>query len=314
MRVLASPSLPALTMLLGLALACVDEPPELTGAGGSCEYNQDCEDPLVCFESVCVDDTGPALDMSIPSPLAATTPGGGLFAYVHIPGRDPDQRVEFSFDPFGPSPTSTILEWAGNDFPEYSGLTLEAPLEPGAHWLRGRVLDGALQPYENPSATQYVLIFVRDPVHPDKPMVGMLEPRPDRRHRAGTPLPYSIAVLPGSFIFSTYGGVCEPLPDCADPFAPECEDECGPISRSGRAHLYLDEELPDCFAAGCFGNYVDGLEGQDDAYIVHGHVHESNFAEPGLHELSAVLFYDYTPYPSASAPIYTTQTLEVIAE
>lgn len=75
---------------------------------------------------------------------------------------------------------------------------------------------------------------------------------PDRRHRAGTPLAYKIAVLPGSFVFSTYGGV------------------------------------------------------------IRGHIDDSDTAEPGLHQLSVMLVYDYQPYPSASAPIYSTQPLEFV--
>jgi hypothetical protein len=313
MRGLTSCSL----LTLGLAFACGEpEPQPLASLGEPCEFGADCQEALSCIEAECVDDSGPKLEFVFPSPLDAVTIGELMFAYVRVYERASQDDLEFTFDPFGPTPMTTFLEWDEFAYPNDNGLSIPTPPEPGAHWLRARVLDADGAPYENPSATQYIMVFVRDELDPDKPLLGLLEPRPDRPHVAGTDLTYEIAVLPGSFSFSDYGTTCEPLPDCADPFAPECEAECGPISRSGYAFVYLDHDLSSCVAEqpGCANDYDGIADEQIDAVIVRGQVGAMFLPEPGAHTFSAMLFHTQGgPYPSTLAPIFVTQTFDIVS-
>jgi hypothetical protein len=304
------------SICLGVSLAACGldpDPQPLAGPGGSCDVASDCEAPLSCIENTCVDDRGPALSFVFPAALDAVDFGATLSTYVYVADRQPDDVVEFTFDPFGPSPLTTILEWTFSASPDYHGTDLTTPPQAGAYWLRARVLDADGKPYDNPSATQYVMTFVRDELHPDKPIVTLLEPRPDQIHPAGTPLSYTVAVLPGSFSFSQYSSACHPLDNCDDPFAPECADTCGPISRSGEVLLYLDQDLPECATElpGCLPSYISIPEEQLDAFIVRGEILPTFVETPGRHTLSAMLSYDYAPYPTANAPIFTSQTLDI---
>jgi hypothetical protein len=303
-----------LSIAVGLGLiGCGPESEPLAQLGQACEYSPDCAEPLSCIESICVDDQGPALDIVFPSELDAVELGGSFFTYVSvIPEREPGDAVALTFDPHGPNPITTRHEWADNDYPCCTGLGLAAPLEPGPHWLRVALLDDDGQPYANPSATKEVLVFVRDGVHPDKPSVALLEPRPGHVHPIGHDLTFVAAVLPGTFAFSSYGEFCEPLPDCADPFAPECEDECGPVSRFGGLVALLDQDLPACTLdqVSCALSFVARPDEQLDAIIVRGTIDAAEL-EAGDHELAVMLVHDYAAYPSEAAPIYTTQPLRV---
>ena len=268
---------------------------------------------------MCTDDSGPYLIYTDPAHLDAVAFGGTMYSLVGVNNRNFGDDVEYTFDPFGPSPTTQLLEWDDQSGGGYDDINLETPPTSGAHWLRVRVVDAEGVPYENPSATVIVMVFVRDELHPDKPLVGVLEPRPDHPHVDGTELIFELAVMPGSFSFSAYGGLspCQPLPDCPDPFAPECEDECGPIPRIGDAKVYLDEDFESCLPVefpNCTLDYKGEIEEYLDAFVARGYIDADLVPEPGSHTFSAMLWYGYGPYPTSEAPIYVTTPLEIVSE
>lgn len=298
-----------------LALACTPEPePMLAGIGDACEQSSDCESEL-CQHLVCVDDPdGPSLWITSPQDLEAFDSGlASVYFYFSI-GVDTaaGDRVMVTIDPGRAGETTAVFDELMNGFPtETTEVPIPAGLSDGPHQLLTQIIDASGEPYPNPSATDLRTIFVRDAEITNTPQVAIHWPPPGHEYREGQPIDIEIAVLPGSFAFSSLGDSCRPLDGCTPAFAPECEASCGPVSRSGSALLYVEEDFPACLAdepIGCEFAFIGLLSpGSQDVELLDGHLIRGTIPlGPGDYTLTAALSYpgECSIYPSKATAMY----------
>jgi hypothetical protein len=309
---------PAILILSSmLALACAPEPePMLTQIGYGCEQSSECESGL-CQHLVCVDDQdGPYLTVSSPDNFEGFDAGlTGLYMFFSIPWDGPaGDRVMVTIDPGEAGETTVVFDEFHNGFP--TGTT-EVPvpggLSEGPHRMLTQIIDASGEPYPNPDATDLRTIFVRNAEVPNTPQVAIHWPPPGHEFIADQPIVIDIGVLPGSFTFSSWGGACRPLADCTPAFAPECEDTCGPVARSGSALLYIEEDFPACLAdapISCELSFAALLTpGSQEVELLDGHLIRGTIEiplPPGEYTLTAALSYAgaCSIYPSRSAAMY----------
>lgn len=312
----------AALVLLALGCASPEEQAQMPAAGEACDVDGRCAEGLSCIRLVCADDRGPSFSVGYPEHLEAFEGEvTGLDFYFGVPVVIGDQ-IELLIDPGTVDEHRELLALEDDDDYQYvyASLSLPAPLAVGPHRLRMRVIDGDGQPYPNPSATHDVIVFVRDPDIPSTPQVAIVWPPFGHQHRLGNPLEVEVAVLPGSFTFVDDSDNCPPLPDCEPVFAPECENQCGPISRMGHAKLFSRPDYPDClldFPVGCNGDYIASMRpGSVD--VIDGHqirvvLPPERFTELGTVPLQAALSYSYhDPYPTADAVVHHSITLTLV--
>jgi hypothetical protein len=311
----------ALALCLLSAFGCAEAAPVLLpGAGEACDDNGECAAGLDCRHLVCVDNEGPSLSWVLPFHLEAYEGEiDSLAVNVHVSSSSAGDQVELIVDPGADDPHREVFVAA--DLYTTINFLLPTPLAVGPHHLRARLLDDDGQPYANPSASAEIVVFVRDLAIPDTPQIAIVWPPSGYEHRLGNPLEVEIAVLPGSFAFVTQGDSCEPLPNCEPELAPECESECGPVSRYGHARLYSQLDFPECLLGeglDCNTNYIANLRpGGDvdviDAHQVRGVLDDQIFEAPGAVPLAVALSYDnYGPYPSAANVIHETVELQLV--
>jgi hypothetical protein len=305
-----------------LVLACVPEAePMLAAVGEACEQASDCASEI-CQHLVCeADQDGPTLSMVFPADLwafDAGLPSVNLFFSIDSDDAAGD-RVRVTIDPGTADEASAVFDAFVNGY--VAGVTevvVPGGLSDGPHRVLAQIIDADGEPYPNPSATDQRVIFVRDAVLPDTPQLAVHWPPPGHEYRADQPADLEIAVLPGSFAFSSLAGDCHPLDDCTPAFAPECGASCGSVSRSGSVIVYVEDGFPACLAdepISCEGQFIGLLEpGSDDAELLDGHlIRGPLFLLPGEYTLTAVLRYssDYTIYPSEAEVIYDQISISV---
>lgn len=308
-----------LMVALSCSLACGPEPAaELPAAGEPCDEGQ-CAAGLDCVRLLCADDTGPRVDLSLPSHMSVF--GYELTVvsvYMTVTSDNDDDQVEIVVDPGGDPQTQLFpIE----ELYKTVDMFLQTPLGPGPHRVRVRVVDAGGQPYTNPSATAEHLLFVRDPDIPNTPQVALVWPPSGYQHRIGNPLEVEVAVLPGSFTFAD-GDTCEPLPDCEPAFAPECEATCGPVTRYGHAKLYSLSDYPGCLLntpIDCNGEYIGALRAIGSGELIDGHQMRGMISaellgdEPGSIPLTVALSYSaHDPYPNDANVIHETIELQLV--
>jgi hypothetical protein len=298
-----------------LALACTQEPePEpLLAIGEGCEQSSECESGL-CQHLVCMEDPdGPYLILVSPDDFDAFDTGlSSVNFYFSIDTIATGDQVMMTIDPGEPDEITAVFgEWP--DVMSYGSMDVPIPggLSDGPHRVLVQVVNASGEPYPNRNASEQLVIFVRDAVVPSTPQVAIHWPPPGHEYRAGEPIDVEVGVLPGSFVFSNLGDLCQPIIGCTPAFAPECEDTCGPVSRAGTVALYVEEDFPMCLAdepIGCEFSFVALLTpGFDDAELLDGYmIHGPIMLEPGEYTLTAALSYSgaCAIYPNKSAAMY----------
>jgi hypothetical protein len=305
------------------AFGCTsDEGPQLPAAGEACDLEGQCAANLDCIHLVCADDRGPNIMLNLPEHMTIVdNVDTSLTAIAFVESANDGDQIEFIVDPGAANPHRELYPI---DADSGGGLlTLPAPLAVGPHHLRARVVDGDGQPHANPSASTEHVLFVLDPDIPDTPQIAVVWPPSGYEHRIGSPLEIEIIVRPNSFTFVAEGDDCGPIPGCEPEFAPECEDQCGPVSRFGHVKLFTLPDYPGCLLdepISCNGSYIDALRPDgDDVEVTNGYQLRASVpgerlgSEPGSVPLSVALSYDYhDPYPSAANVIYETITLKLV--
>ncbi len=287
-----------------------------------CQSDDDCLAEQSCSEFRCVDDRGPALQITLPEPL---TPLGVddtslaiTFAHAGLVLSDADAVVEgegkvhITIDP---DRDTAITEVALTD-----GLNLEfgGPLEPGPHRLIAQAVYGDGTSYANPSAIDHTVFFVQD-VNPARPQVAIVEPRPGYRHVVGEPLTVTVATRNFDLVNSDETG-CQAI-DC-DPFgddAASCtfaSDSCTSVTTSGHAHVYILPDYPACLSdvISCAGKYIQSIKpAEGTANQVTVVIPGDRFPEAGTFPLSVGLQYnDHDSYPNEPHAIYDQFHIEIV--
>jgi hypothetical protein len=305
-----------------LALACTPEPElePLVEVGDGCEQSSECESGL-CQHLVCVDNPdGPYLVVNSPEDLEAFDSGLASVSFWFSIGPDtPEARVMVTIDPGRVGETTAVFDSLVNGFPtETSDVLIPAGLSDGPHQVLTQVIDASGEPYPNPHATDLRTIFVRDAEIPSTPQVAIHWPLPGHEYLAGQPIEIEVAVLPGSFTFSSVGESCRPLDDCTPAFSQACEESCGQVSRSGSAVLYVEEDFPACLAdepIGCELAFRGLLSpGSPEASLLDGYLIRGTIPlEPGEHTLTAALSYsgECSIYPNKASAMYDQITISV---
>ncbi|MFO7563989.1 MAG: hypothetical protein R6X02_15190 [Enhygromyxa sp.] len=302
------------------SLACSPAADPGPVAGEACDDQGRCAEGLDCMRRVCVDDRGPAVRILLPESLQAFDGElSSILVNVSVVDLGEGDQVEVIVDPAVANPHRELVAIDG----ESASVTLTLPtaLAPGSHHLRAQLVDADGQPYPNPSASAEVVLFVRDPEVPDTPRVAVVWPPSGYQHRIGTPLEVEVVVMPGSFGLVGEADSCAPVVDCEPELGPECEDSCGPVSRSGHAKLFTLPDYPACLfdlPISCNGQYImslrpgAGAELLDD-HRVRGVLPGEQLTVPGTRPLQAALsFADHDPYPSRANVIYDQITIELI--
>jgi hypothetical protein len=297
-------------------VSCVEEPeaPALPAADEACTSEGACASELSCVRLICRDNSGPKIDLRSPAPSTAFAGEvDRLWVFVHVDLAVGD-RVELSVDPNGDAPH--FFEFV--EFPVgtiNTELVLPGPLAVGPHRARARVLSAQGQPYSNPSASDEIVFFVRDPELPSTPQVAIVWPPHGYEHRRGNPLEVEVAVLPDSFTFVYSGSHCAPLPDCEPAFAAECEGECGAVSRSGHGKFFTEPDWPGCLTdtpISCAVRYITTTS-VIDGFRARGTITGARFDDLGPFPLQASLNYtNHSPYPTTTSVIYEAITLQVV--
>lgn len=307
---------PAILILSStLVLACTPDPePEpLAVVGDACEQSSDCESGL-CQHLVCVEDQdGPYLLVGFPEKLEAFDSGlAGVYFFFSIPPDSTSDRVKVTIDPGRAGETTAVFDELVNGFPtEATDVPVAGGLSDGPHQVLTQIIDASGEPYPNPDATDLRTIFVRDAEVPSTPQVAIHWPLPGHEYLAGQPIDIEVAVLPGSFAFSSLGESCRPVDNCTPAFAPECEASCGPVSRSGSVAFYIEEDFPACLLdqpIGCELSFVGLLTpGSPDVELLDGYLIRGTLPlEPGEYTLTAALSYagQCSIYPNKTAAMY----------
>lgn len=299
--------------------ACAAEGPQLPAAGEACDEQGQCAAGLDCMHLVCVDDRGPQIVVQLPEQLTVVpNDATSLATAVSVTDVVDGDQLELIVDPTAAAPQRELIAIDGNS--ANAELTLPAPLAPGSHHLRARIVDADGQPYPNPSASAEVVLFVRDPDIADTPQIAVVWPPSGHQHEIGNPLEIEIAVLYDSFTFVTSGADCKPLPDCEPELGPACEAECGPVSRLGHAKVFMLPDYPACLfdqPINCNGLYIASLRPDDAELLGDGRVRAvipaERLLEPGSTPMQVALSYvDHDAYPSKANVIYDEIMLELI--
>lgn len=309
---------------LGFLTACYSvEFDEQVSDAYYCTADDQCLETQACAQFRCVDDRGPGLEIQGPEkepPSEIEDGETSLNVSIKISDftldeatnvRDGFGKILLTIDPHGDLPISQLVDTKDTQ------IDLGMGLAPGAHRLVAQAVYGDETPYENPSASDYVVFFATEAI--ERPQVAVLEPAPNHVHVVGQPL--TVTVANRNFTFVDNGDDCH-VPDC-DPFTDlEClpfDDGCTEINKTGHTHLYLLPNYPDCLLdspVNCNFNYVASVrpaEGTGNGAMVSTVIDGESFPEVGNFTLTAALQYsDHDPYPSKSFVIYDSIPISVI--
>ncbi|MCA9686588.1 MAG: hypothetical protein KC457_30765 [Myxococcales bacterium] len=291
-----------------------------------CTSDEDCGADQACSEFRCVDNRGPALDITLPEELTPYPTGADTI------------NINFNVDDLELSDSTSHTEGSGmvailvdgeqvstSTSPEGAIVTLPEPLVSGGHQVAVQAIYGDGEPYENPGAFAFTAVFVQDE-NPNRPQVTMLQPEQGHRHVLGEDMDVEIATR--NFTLVSSSALCTWEADC-DPFvlgsacvpADECNAEIPPTE--GHVHLYLLDNYPDCLLTpnildSCNGDYalamVPGAEGiEGDEERLRGKIPAEEFTAPGTYKLTVSLQYGHhPPFPNPQFVIHNSIEIEVV--
>lgn len=308
----------------GAAIGCygVDFDDQLAGVF-YCQSDADCLENQACEQFRCVDDTGPALQLTLPEPL---TPFGadettmavqfnvsGISDFLSDSNENVDGKGKVAIAIDGDIVAVTNIAGAQ--------VQLDQPLEAGAHQLSIQAVFGdETTPYANPSASDFTTFYTED-VNGTKPQVAIVSPAQGHVHVLGEPLHVEAAVR--NFRYVENGDDCIWESAC-DPFevGAMCTNDCEtvPDTPEGHSHAYLIENYPDCLGEmplGCNGSYAlsmrlsDNIQGDEDE--VSGDIPANRFETTGPVTLTITLQYNqHDPYPNEEFVIFDQITIDVV--
>ncbi|GEM_PF-2049462 len=284
-----------------------------------CQIDSECLATQACAEFRCVDNTGPALNLTLPEALT--------------PFAADEQTLVVNFDVknFSLSDSASNVDGTGKvaiaidgervNVTDIAGAQLElgGSLGPGAHQLSIQAVFGDESTlYTNPSASDFTTFYIQD-VNPAKPQVAIVSPGQGHVHVVGEPLVVEAAVR--NFVYVENNTECQWEDDC-DPYAigAECSRACEPEFDQGHSHAYIIDRYPDCLddtPLGCNGKYAlsmrlsEGIEGDEDE--VRGVIPGDRFTEAGPLELTVTLQYSaHDPFPNQTFVIFDQITIDVV--
>jgi hypothetical protein len=304
-----------LTLAMGVTVGCytVDFDETLSDVY-YCVSASECGDSQTCFQSRCVDDSGPKVVVTGPEPLQNFAFGTATLT------------ANYNIQDFTISDANAVVEGEGKVLVSIAGtdITTTAMIEaadlditslaPGAYRLLVQAVYGDGTPYENPSASAYTVFYVEDE-NPERPQVAIVSPPPDYVHVLGEPLDVTVAVR--NFTLQDAGTDCR-IDEGCDPWSvdPGCLPAC-PVVPAGHPHVYMLDNFPACLSASptCNGDYVLSMRtAESSGGISTATIPVDRFTEAGSFTFSATLQYnDHLPYPNIEFGIRDQITITVQA-
>jgi hypothetical protein len=306
---------PLVSLAVGITAGCykIDFDETLSGVY-YCVSDSECGDSQACFQSRCVDDSGPQVIVTGPEPLQNVAFGTATLT------------ANYQIQNFTISDANAVVEGEGKVQVSIAGTDIAATamieaadldissLAPGAYRLFVQAVYGDGTPYENPSASAYTTFYVEDE-NPERPQIAIVSPPPGYVHILGEPLDVTVAVR--NFTLQDAGTDCR-IDEGCDPWAvdPGCLPAC-PVVPAGHPHVYMLDNFPACLSASptCNGDYVLSMRtAESSGGVSTATIPADRFTEAGSFTFSATLQYnDHLPYPNIDFGIRDQITITVQA-